>query len=132
MSFGSVLGPLAAFALIVALIPAALWLLKRTPLGGAGATGVMRVVAALPLAPNQRLVTVEVGSGDDRRWLVLGVSAAGIQTLHTLPPQAETTVAAATAFPLFAQLLQRPRGVTHPAPITATITATDPGQTHAR
>jgi len=25
---------------------------------------------------------------DDRQWLVLGVSNAGIQTLHTMPPQA--------------------------------------------
>ena len=124
MSFGSVLGPLAAFALIVALIPAALWLLKRTPLGGAGAAGVMRVVAALPLAPNQRLVTVEVGSGDDRRWLVLGVSAAGIHTLHTLPPQAEPAATSAVALPLFAQLLHRQRGTAN--------SATDPGQTHAR
>jgi flagellar motor switch protein FliN/FliY len=38
--------------------------------------GPMRVVACLPLAPNQRLVTVEVGQGDERRWLVLGVSPA--------------------------------------------------------
>ena len=39
----------------------------------------MRVVSVLPLAPNQRLLTVEVGQGDDRRWLVLGVSPAGIR-----------------------------------------------------
>lgn len=136
MSFGSVLGPLAAFVLIVALIPAALWLLKRTPLGGAGPAGVMRVVASLPLAPNQRLVTVEVGSGDDRRWLVLGVSAAGIHTLHTLPPQAETAVAMTTPLPLFAQLLQRQRGAnnqtTNAATNSTTNAVTDPGQTHAR
>jgi flagellar protein FliO/FliZ len=28
----------------------------------------------LPLSPNQRLVTVEVGQGETRRWLVLGVT----------------------------------------------------------
>ena len=75
MSGTDFLGPAAAFVLILALIPAALWLLKRTPMGGvAGGIAPMRVVGALPLAPNQRLVTVEVGQGEQRRWLVLGVS----------------------------------------------------------
>jgi flagellar protein FliO/FliZ len=110
MSFSSLMGPLAAFALILALIPAALWLLKRTPMGGAGSGNGLRLVAALPLAPNQRIVTVEVGQGDDRRWLVLGVTPAGINTLHSLPPQADAPQTAAAALPLFSQLLQRQRG----------------------
>ena len=105
-------GPLLAFVLVLALIPAALWLLKRSPLGGGGAgSGGMRLVGALALSPSQRLVTVEVGMGDDRRWLVLGVSAAGIHTLHSLPPQAGATAPDMAATPLtgFAQLLQRHR-----------------------
>ena len=110
MNFSSLLGPLAAFVLILALIPTALWLLKRTPLGGAGSGHGMRLVATLPLAPNQRIVTVEVGQGDDRRWLVLGVTPAGIHTLHSLAPQAELPTSNATPLPLFAQLLQRQRG----------------------
>ena len=97
------------FVAIVALIPAALWLLKRTPLGGSASGAPMRLVGALPLAPNQRLVTVEVGQGDDRRWLVLGVSPAGISTLHSLPPQAELPAALPGAGSVFAQLLQRQR-----------------------
>ena len=123
----SLIGPLAAFALILALIPAALWLLKRSPLGkfsAGGAGGPMRVVAALPLAPNQRIVTVEVGSGDERRWLVLGVTPAGIHTLHTLPPQAEPAAATPAALPIFAQLLARQqRGNASPP---------DAGSPHAR
>jgi flagellar protein FliO/FliZ len=102
----SILGPLAAFVAVLALIPLALWLLKRTPIGGAAAGGVMRVVAMLPLSASQRLVTLEVGSGEDRRWLVLGVSPAGIQTLHSLPPQADAPAAPAAAGP-FAALLAR-------------------------
>ena len=81
--------PLLSFIAIVAMIPVALWLLKRTPLGGAGGQGLMRTVAVLPLSPSQRLLTVEVGSGEQRQWLVLGVTAQGISTLHTMPPQAE-------------------------------------------
>jgi len=111
MNFTSALGPIAAFVLILVLIPAALWLLKRSPmgrLGGAG-NGPMRVVAALPLSPSQRLLTVEVGSGDERRWLVLGISPAGIQALHTMAPQADVPAAATPTLPGFAQLLQRQR-----------------------
>ena len=37
------------FVLIIALIPLALKLLKRTPMGGGAARGVMRTVAMLPL-----------------------------------------------------------------------------------
>ena len=100
------------FIAVLALIPFALWLLKRTPLGGgagAGSTGVLRHVAALPLSPQQRVSIVEVGSGEDRRWLVLGVSPQGIHTLHTMAPQAEPAGGTATAAPNFAALLGRLR-----------------------
>ena len=95
------------FVAIIVMIPAALWLLKRTPMGGGAAGGVMRSVAALPLSANQRIVTIEVGQGDDRRWLVLGVTAQSITTLHTMAPQGEAAAGAlpATPVPAFAQLL---------------------------
>jgi len=78
------------FVAILVAIPLVLWLLKRTPLGGAGSggPGLPRTVGVTMLAPQQRLVTVEVGQGDDRLWLVLGVTPQGIRTLHTMPPQA--------------------------------------------
>jgi flagellar protein FliO/FliZ len=84
---GSTFGSLFAFVGIIALIPLALWLLKRTPIGAGAAHGVMRTVAMLPISANQKLLVVEVGSGKDKRWLVLGVSPAGIHTLHTMGPQ---------------------------------------------
>ena len=96
--------PFLWFLGIVALIPVALWLLKRTPMGGAAAAGVLRVVAQLPTSPNQRLLVVEVGQGEDRRWLVLGATAQTITTLHTLPPQAEPPAPAS-----FAKLLKKER-----------------------
>lgn len=96
--------PFLWFIAIIALIPVALWLLKRTPMGGAAAAGVLRVVAQLPMAPNQRLLVVEVGQGDDRRWLVLGATAQNISTLHVMPPQAEPVAPAS-----FAKLLKKER-----------------------
>jgi flagellar protein FliO/FliZ len=97
--------PLLWFVAILALIPALLWLLKRTPMGGgAGSHGQMRTVAVLSISPNQRLLTVEIGQGEDKRWLVLGVTPQQITTLHSLPPQPESA-AGNGAVPPFAQLL---------------------------
>ena len=90
MADGS-LTPLLSFALVVALIPVALWLLKRTPLGGAAQGQALKSVAVLPLSATQRIVTIEVGRGPDRQWLVLGVTPQGITTLHTMAPQDEAS-----------------------------------------
>ena len=97
---------------VIALIPLTLWLLKRSPLGGgSGRAGTPRAVAVLPLSAQNKLVTVEVGQGDDRRWLVLGVSAQGIRTLHTMEPQADGAALTVPQPPsaAFAQLLGRMR-----------------------
>lgn len=111
----SSLTPLLWFAAIVVMIPVALWLLKRTPLGGGTAVG-MRTIGVLPLSPNQRLMTVEVGQGAERRWLVIGVSPGSISTLHTMAPQDDALPPAAApgagpgAAPApFAQMLGRLR-----------------------
>jgi flagellar protein FliO/FliZ len=106
--------PLLWFVAIIVMIPVALWLLKRTPIGATSAAGVMRHIATLPISQNQRLVTVEVGQGDDARWLVLGVTNAGISTLHTLPPQPQATTGSGGQRPFgqapaFAQVLDRLR-----------------------
>jgi flagellar protein FliO/FliZ len=99
--------PLLWFTAIVVLIPLALWLLKRTPLGGSIGSGPLRHVAALPLSASQRLAIVEVGSGSERRWLVLGVSPQSINTLHTMEPQDAGAPSAADDGTAFAQLLSR-------------------------
>ena len=101
------------FAAIIVMIPLALWLLKRTPLGGAGSGDVMRSIAALPISTSQRILTVEVGHGDQRRWLVLGVTPHTITTLHSMEPPAEEPGAVgmppAGAVGSFANVLQRLR-----------------------
>jgi flagellar protein FliO/FliZ len=52
---------------------------------------------------------VEVGNGTARRWLVLGLSAQNISTLHTMDPQAEALPVQGESGATFAQLLQRLR-----------------------
>jgi flagellar protein FliO/FliZ len=103
------LAPLLWFAAIIVAIPVVLWLLKRTPVGAAASQGSLRSVAVLALSPTQRIVTVEVGSGDERRWLVLGVTPQSINTLHQMAPQPGADLAAAAPSP-FAATLARLRG----------------------
>jgi flagellar protein FliO/FliZ len=67
--------------LVLALIPAAAWLLRRAGLAQSASNSGLRVVAQLALGPRDRIVIIEVA---DRRWM-LGVSASGIRRLGTLP-----------------------------------------------
>jgi flagellar protein FliO/FliZ len=101
------------FVAIIAFIPLALWLLKRSHWAGGAMVkpGTPKAVAVLPLSAQQKLVTVEVGQGEDRLWLVLGVSPQGIRTLHTMVPQVDAAEAPAPPpAAAFAQLLNRMRG----------------------
>lgn len=98
--------------IVLALIPVSLWLLKRS--GVAGVSGdasaaVLKPVAQVSLGNGQRVVTVEINSGEQRTWLVLGVTAQQINTLHTLPAPAVSPAPVGLARPLppFAQLLRR-------------------------
>ena len=103
----SLMSSLLWFLAILAAIPVALWLLKRTPAGGAGSNALMKSVAVLPLSASQRIVTVEVGAGEERRWLVLGVTPSSITTLHSMAPVEGAAAPAAPAGPAFAGLLAR-------------------------
>jgi flagellar protein FliO/FliZ len=94
LGFGTLLSLLG----VIALIPLSLWVLKRSPLGGA-AHGPMKMVGMLALTPAQRLVTVEVGQGDERKWLVLAVGPTGVNTLHTMAPPSSSSETSATAEP---------------------------------
>jgi flagellar protein FliO/FliZ len=100
--------PLLAFLVVVALIPIALWFMRRTGMAGTGQPGLMRTVSTLALSPAQKVIIVEVGQGAAARWLVLGVTNERIETLATLdsplevPPQVREP-----QVQTFQQLLQR-------------------------
>jgi|SRR5689334_3712680 flagellar protein FliO/FliZ len=85
----SSLTPLLAFIGVVALIPIALWLLRRSGYAGAGQDGLMRTVSSLSLSPSQRVVVVELGQGATARWLVLGVTNDNINCLTQMDAPAE-------------------------------------------
>src|SRR5690606_2643113 len=83
-------GVLVSLALVVGFIFAAAFVLKRTPFGAAGrSNGLLKVVAALPLGPRERLLLVEV-RGEE---LLIAVSPAGVVNVRAAN-DAGTAVAA--------------------------------------
>lgn len=75
--------------LLIAALAALPWLLRRLQRQRAGLQGqagaVSRVLSAVAVGPQQRVVTVEVGPARQRTLLVLGVTAQQISCLHVLP-----------------------------------------------
>jgi len=100
----SVMPMLLALVLVLGLLGAAVWVLRRAGIAPRGGTPLLRIVGQLPLGPRERVLIVEAGE----RWWLLGVGAAGITRLGTLPkgtlPAGELPAAS------FGALLERLRG----------------------
>ncbi len=75
--------PLFVFVAVIAALP---WLVRRIqshviPQGGVLAGG--RVISALAVGPQQRVVTVQLRRGREELTMVLGVTASTVTCLHT-------------------------------------------------
>jgi len=88
VAMGDLTGVVLSLALVVGFIFAAAWVVRRMPMGFTRASGPLKVLAALPLGPKERLVLVEA-RGEE---LLIAVSPAGVfnvgganQRAHTLP-----------------------------------------------
>ena len=81
------LGLVFLFVVLLAMLPAGIkWLQRRSGLLGLPAMGpASKIVSAVAVGPQQRVVTVEVGPETGRVWLVLGVTQQNVTCLHTLP-----------------------------------------------
>jgi flagellar protein FliO/FliZ len=108
--------PLLAFLAVIAMIPIALWLMKRAGLGGIAPAGaVLRPVAQLALGTSQRVSVVEITVGTERHWLVLGVTGEQVTQLASYPaPDTLAPAAAPTHAATVNQLINRWRGVAGP------------------
>jgi flagellar protein FliO/FliZ len=71
---------LAAFVAVVALIPIALWVLKRLQAGGPAGHRVVTLVGGLTLGPRERVAVIEA---QGRRWMI-GVTGQSICLLAEL------------------------------------------------
>lgn len=81
---GSFLQMLFGLALVLGLLFAGVWFLKKLT-GNVGANmNIARVVGTTPIGTRERIVIVELG----QTWLVLGVTPNSINTLAEMPRQA--------------------------------------------
>ena len=110
--------PALALMGLLVLLPWAVTWLRRQGWQGTGARGqALKVVGAVAVGPQQKVVTVEVTQGDQRRWLVLGVTPQSITQLATMeaPPETAPTLAAGVAVEQasgFRSILARQPGAT--------------------
>lgn len=82
-SAGSLVQTILALMLVLAMLAALAWVLKRYgPRGQAGAGG-LRIVSAVSLGGRERVIVVEVGD----QWIVVGASPGRVNALATMPRQ---------------------------------------------
>jgi flagellar protein FliO/FliZ len=93
---GQFISLIMGMAVVLAVIAAAAWLVKRVAPRNYSNAGVLRVIAGAAVGQRERVVVVEIGE----TWLVLGVTAGSVNALHQLPRQTTAeTAAAATREP---------------------------------
>jgi flagellar protein FliO/FliZ len=85
LSWTELLRVFGGLVVVIVVLIAALWLLKRFQTGMRTPNGPMRVLATLSLAPRERLLLVQVGE----QQLLLGSSAQGLACLHVLSTPVE-------------------------------------------
>lgn len=77
--------PVLLFVVLLAMVPLGLKWVRRHKLGGSGSTHEAKVLSAVAVGPQQRVVSVEVGPADARVLLTLGVTSQSIHVLHSTP-----------------------------------------------
>ena len=89
---GQLISLVIGMAVVLAVIAASAWLLKRLAPRNFSDAGVLRVIAGAAVGQRERVVVVEIGE----TWLVLGVTAGSVNALHQLPRLATAQSTAAT------------------------------------
>jgi flagellar protein FliO/FliZ len=78
---GSIVQLVLGLAVVIALLFASLWLLKRISAPRGEAAGLIRVVAGTAVGPRERVVILEIGG----TWMVLGVAPGQVSALAEIP-----------------------------------------------
>jgi flagellar protein FliO/FliZ len=79
-STGGMLQMIFGLAIVLAVILAAAWILRRIGMPHVGGNQLLKPIGTLALGTRERIVVVEI----EDQWLVLGVAPGRINTLHTL------------------------------------------------
>lgn len=90
LTSGRVLEVAIGLLVVVAVIGAGAWILRRTLRGVAGPDGALRVVGGLSLGSRERVLLLQVGE----RQLLIGVTPGRIQMLHVLDEPLQASASA--------------------------------------
>ncbi|NHZ99191.1 flagellar biosynthetic protein FliO [Massilia sp. CCM 8734] len=82
-SAGNLLQTIFALTLVLALLGAMVWFMKRFGPQAAAGAAQMRTIGALSLGGRERVIVIEVGD----QWIVVGASPGRINALATMPRQ---------------------------------------------
>lgn len=99
--FAAMFQALLGLAVVLGLLYGFFWLLRRFGPTQTGAQGVVKVVGGVMLGPRERLVVVEV----EDTWVLVGVAAGHVSTLHTLAKPEGVDTTPMPASPPFAEKL---------------------------
>ncbi|MFO1301957.1 MAG: flagellar biosynthetic protein FliO [Burkholderiaceae bacterium] len=94
------------FLLVIAAIPATVWLLRRGQSLGARGNASLGIAGAVAVGPRERIALVRA----DGKWLVVGITPQAITLLTELdgpPAQAPAVAGAAPGFPDLLRSLAR-------------------------
>lgn len=110
-TFGTLAQVVFGLAVVMGAIALTAWLARRYMPAVRGVGGLVKVVGGVMVGPKERVVVVEVGD----TWLVLGVTAQQVNTLHTLPrpagsvPEASSSSAGSEFSSWLGRALNKPR-----------------------
>ena len=99
---GSVLQMVAGLALVVILIFALAWAVRRFGNVNSNARGALRVIGALSMGARERVVLIEAGD----KQILLGIAPGRVQTLHVLEEPIRTQPASVPQSGGFAERLR--------------------------
>jgi flagellar protein FliO/FliZ len=100
-AFGAFFQALLGLVVVMGMLYGFFWLLRRYGPAQSGAQGVVKVVGGVMLGPRERLVVVEV----EDTWVLVGVAAGHVSTLHTLSKPEGVDTAPVPEGPAFADKL---------------------------
>lgn len=98
---GAVLQAFIGLVIVLGLIAAIAFLMRRLPASRAFAQGTMKIVGGIAIGPRERVVLLEVAD----TWVLIGIAPGQLRTLHTLAKGEAPSTAEATPAP-FSQWLQ--------------------------
>lgn len=104
VSGASILQGLLGLLLVIGLLVGAGFLLRRLGTAASfGQAGPLRVVGGLAVGTRERILLLEIGED----WIVVGLTATQMRTLHTLPKGLLPTAGAKSGSPAFASWLKQ-------------------------